>query len=90
MGNKDASGTVVDADGMEEEFELARQLGLHVIPIGASGFVARKLWDRAMADIATFLFLTPAERSRDCWSGSANRRRDRKICSTLSSNLSTC
>jgi hypothetical protein len=54
LGNKDASGTVTDAGGMQEEFELARRLGLHVIPVGASGFVSQKLWNQVMAGFGTF------------------------------------
>ena len=50
MGNKESSGTIVAADGMREEFDLARRLGLHVIPIGASGFVSSDLWTQVMAD----------------------------------------
>lgn len=50
MGNKADAGSIVDADGMRQEFELAKQLGLQVIPIGASGFVAEKLWNEVMSN----------------------------------------
>jgi Sir2- and TIR-associating SLOG family/SIR2-like domain len=59
LGNKDASGVVVDAEGMLEEFDLARRLGLHVVPIGASGFVSQKLWNQVTADFGTFFPAAP-------------------------------
>ena len=56
MGNKivkdPKTGTtsVVLADGMEEEFQIAKELGLKIIPIGASGYKAKELFDRVMAN----------------------------------------
>jgi hypothetical protein len=50
MGNKASGGAIVDADGVSQEFELAKQQELTVIPIGASGFVAERLWREVMAD----------------------------------------
>ena len=54
MGNKSSSGTIVDADGMRAEFELAKRLGLYPVPIGASGFVAAQIWAEVMGDFGTF------------------------------------
>lgn len=54
MGNKSSASGIVDAEGMREEFTLARRLGVHVVPIGASGFVAGELWNQVMADLDTF------------------------------------
>lgn len=56
MGNKiikepeTGQQTIVLADGMEEEFQIAQQLGLKLIPIGASGYKAKELFDRVMSD----------------------------------------
>jgi hypothetical protein len=50
FGNKLADGNVVPADGMEREWEIARELGLVVIPVGATGSTARDLANRALAD----------------------------------------
>ena len=56
MGNKvikdPITGTtsIVLADGMEEEFQIAKELGLKIIPIGASGYKAKELFDRVMVD----------------------------------------
>lgn len=44
MGNKIVDGKVVLADGMKEEFAIAKELGLAIIPIGSSGYMANELW----------------------------------------------
>jgi hypothetical protein len=55
FGNKlDASGHVVDAEGMEEEFELAVSQGLKVVPIGCTGYASKKLHQRVGAAFATY------------------------------------
>jgi hypothetical protein len=66
LGNKDASGVVVDAEGMLDEFALARRLGLYVIPIGASGFVSHKFWNQVMADFGTFFPAAPGACQGSC------------------------
>ncbi len=50
-GNKRAdSGDVVPATGVLQEVEITRAQGKPVIPIGATGHVARTLWGEAMKD----------------------------------------
>jgi hypothetical protein len=45
-GNKqDATGAVVMAEGVRQEVEIARATGKVVIPVGATGHVAKELWD---------------------------------------------
>lgn len=45
-GNKpDAAGSIVEADGVREEVEIARAAGKVVIPIGATGYIAQELWN---------------------------------------------
>lgn len=53
MGNKLQSGSVVPADGMRVEFDLARKEGLHCLPIGASGGISAEFWNEMMADLKT-------------------------------------
>ncbi|HEY0321384.1 MAG TPA: SIR2 family protein [Pyrinomonadaceae bacterium] len=50
-GNKEDphSKKVVLADGVIEEFEIAKALGRHPIPIGATGHAAKKIWDEVSA-----------------------------------------
>ncbi len=52
FGNKKKvdTGEIVKADGMIEEFNIAIENGLKVIPIGATGYVAEDLWQKVMGD----------------------------------------
>lgn len=44
FGNKrDKNGSIVLADGVEQEFEIAKALGLKLIAVGATGWVAEKI-----------------------------------------------
>lgn len=44
FGNKLEEITLREADGMWQEFEIARSNQALLIPVGASGYVAEKLW----------------------------------------------
>lgn len=48
MGNKNESGNIVLADGMRKEFEIAKDLKLKIIPIGCSGYMAKKFFDEVV------------------------------------------
>lgn len=48
FGNKFHQGTVVLSNGMREEFEIAKGRGLFLLPIGATGYMAKKLWKEVM------------------------------------------
>lgn len=39
---------VVIADGIIEEFEIAKELGLVIVPIGCSGYAAEHIWNQTM------------------------------------------
>ncbi len=50
-GNKlDLEGRLVLADGVQREAAMARELSKPLLPVGASGFVARALWEEMRAD----------------------------------------
>jgi hypothetical protein len=53
-GNKRSAGAVVPADGVRQEVEIARAQGKAVVPIGATGHVARELWAEARANPGDF------------------------------------
>jgi hypothetical protein len=56
FGNKeDGSGNVVPSNGMQEEFNLAIDLGVIPIPVGATGFMAEELWKEVSADLNRFI-----------------------------------
>lgn len=55
FGNKvDASGNVVLANGMKEEFEIAIKSGLKPLPVGSTGFMAKELWDDVLSKFSTY------------------------------------
>lgn len=54
-GNKkDDKGNAVLAGGVIQEFEIAQQLGVYPIPIGATGSAAREIWKIVNDDLAKF------------------------------------
>jgi Sir2- and TIR-associating SLOG family/SIR2-like domain len=54
FGNKLRDGNVVLSDGMLQEFEIAKEKGLALIPVGATGYMAGELWNKVMADLAAY------------------------------------
>lgn len=50
-GNKldTATGKTVPADGVREEFRITRELGKFPIPVGATGDVAKEIWEEVTA-----------------------------------------
>jgi Sir2- and TIR-associating SLOG family len=54
-GNKREGGTVVPADGVRQEVEIALSQGKLVIPVGATGHVAGELWDQCRAKPTDFV-----------------------------------
>ena len=49
LGNKKIGEDIILAEGVLEEYRIAKELGLVIVPIGCSGFVAKKIWDEVMA-----------------------------------------
>lgn len=51
-GNKEDpnSKKVILADGVLEEFKIAKELGKYPIPVGATGYATKKIWDEVLAD----------------------------------------
>jgi Sir2- and TIR-associating SLOG family/SIR2-like domain len=45
FGNKLNDGKIIDANGVIREFEIAQEKGLVVIPVGATGFAAKLVWE---------------------------------------------
>jgi hypothetical protein len=54
FGNKDSNGNVVNANGVKREFEIAKDKGLKLIPIGATGYVAEELWKLVNDDFDSY------------------------------------
>jgi hypothetical protein len=54
FGNKSQAGSVVPANGVRREFEIAKENGLLLIPIGATGYVAQELWKEITDNFHTY------------------------------------
>ena len=54
FGNKIRDGKVVLADGVRQEFAIAKAKKLKLIPIGSTGYVAGELWKEMMANFAEY------------------------------------
>ena len=44
FGNKNVGGQTVPSNGLREEFEIAKDKGLFLIPVGLTGYMAEELW----------------------------------------------
>ncbi len=55
FGTKQGDDGVILADGMEKEFDIARARGLAVVPVGATGGMAKDLSNRTLADPAQYI-----------------------------------
>lgn len=55
FGNKMEGGTVTEAGGMIREFEIAAENGLTLLPIGATGWTAATLAEKAFGDDSRYL-----------------------------------
>ena len=53
-GNRNEGTQIVPAEGVREEFEIAVAHGLKVVPVGATEYVARELWNKVMGDFGTY------------------------------------
>ncbi|MFC3862142.1 SIR2 family protein [Deinococcus antarcticus] len=55
LGNKlDEAGNNIEADGVYREFEISIQHGLDIVPVGATGYIARKIWNEVNQDFERF------------------------------------
>lgn len=53
FGNKKVNDSIFLANGMREEFEIARSKGNLIVPVGCTGYVAKEIWemvDKKMED----------------------------------------
>ena len=57
FGNKMVDGNVVCADGCREEFELAKNAGNIIIPVGSTGYMAKVILDEIKLDIGNYPYL---------------------------------
>jgi hypothetical protein len=55
FGNKrDTSAKIFLSDGMRDEFNFCIERGIHVLPVGATGYMANELWVEMKTDLKKF------------------------------------
>lgn len=58
FGNKkNENGEVVEADGCLQEFEIAKSMGRVIIPIGSTGYTAKRIYEEIKKDISNYPYL---------------------------------
>jgi hypothetical protein len=76
--------SIVDSNGVVEEFEIAHAKGTRVLPLGFTGFVARQLYDRVQANFAThYPRSTSAFQQYFAWLGDSARTLDEQLRTTV-------
>ncbi|HHC6646706.1 TPA: SIR2 family protein [Vibrio parahaemolyticus] len=51
FGNKKSDNGIVLSNGMREEYEIAKEKGLLLLPIGSTGYMAKQLWTELNPEI---------------------------------------
>ncbi len=61
FGNKEdkTSGSILEADGCIQEFEIASKKGNAIIPVGSTGYAAKTILEKVKADIVNYPYLVP-------------------------------
>lgn len=54
FGNKATGEGIENAGGVRKEFEIAKEQGVLLIPIGATGYMSKKLWAEVVANFDAF------------------------------------
>lgn len=57
FGNKIVDGKVVSADGVLEEYQIAEDNDAFIIPIGSTGYAAKKIWEHVNQNIDNYPYL---------------------------------
>lgn len=58
FGNKKGRDEkIIEANGVYREYEIAKEKGLLIIPIGSTGFVAKEIFDEIKKDIMKYSYL---------------------------------
>ncbi len=57
FGNKLQDNRTVLANGVYKEYQIAKQSGAYIIPIGSTGYVAKQIWLEVYSDIDNYSYL---------------------------------
>lgn len=63
FGNKIVDGQVLIADGVRTEFDIAVAQGVKVIPVGATGYMSKILWNEVISDFDKYYSDFPSLKS---------------------------
>ena len=83
FGNKVGDSGLMDAPGVEEEFDLALAAGLTVLPVGATGFTAQRLWKKVKANFDNYFEKPRGLKRLFNRIGSSNTNADTLVASVL-------
>ncbi|MDA1571333.1 hypothetical protein PDK93_35680, partial [Bacillus cereus] len=53
-GNKIDKGQVVKAKGVQSEFNISFEQNNYVVPVGATGYIAKDLWNKVNEEFETY------------------------------------
>lgn len=69
FGNKNdkANGNIVKASGVKDEYEIAKQYGNIIVPIGCTGYIAKEIWDNAAEKLEDFYPGIESEQLKDAF-----------------------
>ncbi len=73
FGNKLVDSIVVEAKGIENEFEIAKSLDNILVPVGATGYVAEKLWEKMKLDLSSYYPFTVDTEFEELFSSLADK-----------------
>lgn len=57
FGNKTNNGQIIEANGVIEEYQIARDTGKYIIPIGSTGYATEKIMNEIKVDLKRFWYL---------------------------------
>jgi hypothetical protein len=79
FGNKRVNGQIVSADGMIEEYRIAREKNKFIIPICSTGFTTKEIFNEIKGDLEQFWYLV------DSLDVLENEENPQKIIATVNS-----
>jgi hypothetical protein len=50
----DVDGSIINANGVKEEFEIAKSINLKIIPVGITGYQSNEIYKEIMCDFQTY------------------------------------
>lgn len=83
FGNKKVGENIVNSNGMEEEFEICLRHNVIPIPIGATGYVSKSLWDRVINELQSYYPNNDSLYNAIIELGKDNSTKDNVISNTL-------